>query len=477
MKNKIFVLSIIIIVSIALAGCSQLGPDVGEGEHEELKDLEAVNGEMLMATFENGDTVEISNFDPKPLPLGEKTRVSFIHDGGTYKEEVEYTITLEGDINQSTMKIANTKSQTEDISKVVLFFPNNYKTTEVIDGKFSVEIDEEEPGGIAFLDDGDNYIGHLMLEDGLNSFPTKAISKDTGEIDLGEIDFDEEGVGTPTEDPFSDMDQTEKSMLAVSGSFFSAVVRSPEVVEKIVKKDQNISFELKYFPSSNEFKNKEAQLNTDNVIESHRIGIEFDPEISDYEELSLDYPGDGPKDVEPKIDDEEESPGEGVSYPGVGIKDGGRAAIEGPPVPSEGNYSVSNDASINFEFGIPDIQNEAEEHLVFPVPEVNVNEKGIIERISWKYETKNGDEINNPENVIEDVNIQINAKSKDNDDLKGDYDWASQGAPRIYNSDQLDEGQTSHKISEEEIYWEDIGNIDMAYDDIYNIHYVVDFQR
>lgn len=481
LKKSLLLVGVFLLMA-GLVGCSQTGSNGGStSEDLVLKNLQAVSGTELEATFSNGETKSITNFNPKPLEVGEETEVSFNYEGTSYSKEINYEITINGSLSDTSQKImaaSDTSEFTvEDIAKVVLFFGEEYKTADVENGKFNITIDEKSPGGIAFVDSDNNYIGYLSLPDGLDSIPTQAISDETGEIDLGEISFTEDGIGEPSEDPFAEMDDTEKSSLAVAGSFMSAALRSPEIIEKMVNGQREISFGLKYFPFANEFnENRKGVLSDTNLIAAHRLEVEYEPGLSDYNNLTLTYPKsdkftDGNS---VPVDLNSETAAEGVQFPGVGVEK--KAAEVGPPIPPSGEYNVSG-SGLDFNFILPDIQDEAKNNLVFPVPKVSVSSEGIIQEISLEYKTSTGETIIEPENILEYVDIQINAISDENEDLEGDYTFTEHSKTRIYNSGSLNPGETSHKIEGETIYWEDIGNIDIAYDDIYKIHYVISYNR
>lgn len=476
--KKVLVLLISISLIFLLTGCGQNGNDLNlDGDGESLVSLEATSGEEIKATFDDGETITTSNFDPKPLSLGEETAINFQHEGKDYSDTVTYTINISGNLNsqvsqQNTVRAANVG----ETDKVVLFFGRDYKISKIENGSFNIELDREEPGGIAFLDSNNQYIGYLSLPDGLDSFPTQAISSDTGEINLGEVNFDENGVGTIDKDPFASLDPVEKSALAVSGSFFSAALRSPEVIEKLVNDNERIGFGLNYFPTVNFFdENNNGYLSSDNMIKTHRLILGFEPGLKLFKDVNITYPDKNSTQVDvPNDIPESEANERYIIFPGVGLQD--RATEVGPPIPPAGDYKVSG-GGLDFTFNLPDIQNDAEKNLVFPVPNVEVNEDGIIEEINWTYKNRAGKMVSNPENIISNIEIQINAKSEDLDTLKGDYESKPQGPARIYNSGQLAGKEVSHGLSTEEIYWEDVDNIDLAYNDIYRIHYVVGFSK
>ncbi len=449
---------------LVLVGCSQLGSDGGSSSGGlALENLQAISGTELEATFSNGETKTITEFRPKPLEVGKETEVSFTYEQTQFDPKINYVITIKGLINDNSQKIMSTTDTdsftADDIAKVVLFYGEDYKMADVENGSFSITIDQNQPGGIAFLSKNDNenykYIGYLSLSNGLDSIPTQAISDETGEIDLGELTFDENGVAKPTDDPFTDMDDTEKNALAVAGSFMSATLRSPEIIENIVNGDRELKFGLMYFPTGHPLdEDKKGSLSDNNTIESHKISMGFDPGVESYEDIILSYPDN----LEVSVDKEEDITQNNIIFPAVGPEAGSNDGIDGPAVPPKGDYEVKNIDGESFKFTLPDIQEEAEDNLVYPVPTVNVDEDGIIQKVEWIYKNKvTNKTLENPQHIINEIEVQIDSDSE-----------------RLYDSGNLNGETLSHQLNEE-IKWSNVDSISLAYNDIYNIHYVIGY--
>lgn len=464
-KKKLIIMAVLFVI-MGLVGCSQMGSD-GETPTGDivLKNLKAVSGTELEATFSNGETKKVTNFTPKPLEVGKDNTVIFEYEGARFTKTINYVITIRGSFNDVSQKIIGTVKASsftiDDISKVVLFFGDDYKTAEVVNGTFSIEIDQQSPGGIAFLSENNtgefSYIGYLSLPDGLDSIPTQAISDETGEIDLGEISFDEDGVGTPSEDPFSNMDDTEKNALAVAGSFMSAALRSPEIIESMVNGDRELKFGLMYFPTGNPFdEDKKGSLSDENTIKTHKIGMGFNPGVDSYEDITLSYP-DG---LTVKADTKEDITKNNIVFPAVGPNADLHDGVKGLAVPPSGEYIVKNINGNSFTFTLPDIQEQAEDNLIYPVPTVDVDENGIIQKVEWIYKNKTTNEtLDNPKHIVNEIEVQIGSETD-----------------RLYNSGNLPGETISHWLNEE-IKWSNVNSICLAYNDIYNIHYVIGYNK
>ena len=462
----------VFLVIIGITGC---GSNKSKDGNIVLKDLKAVSGTELEAEFENEGTVSITDFSHKPLELGKPTEVSFKYEDEYYSGKVEYKVNLTGSFEETQTQTLS--RSTSDISKLLMLYKNDYRILESENNTFDVELSREEPTGIAFIDKNNNFVGYLSLGDGLASLPAQAISNDTGEIDLGAISFSN-NKGVPEKNPVGkevNITKKEKMTLAAANSFFAAVVSSPDVIENFILEGKKIKFGLRYFPAHNYFETGEDQalLKKENLeIMTHRLGIAYSEDFGGWEigdTVTIDYPDDSTTvDVEVKEED-------GVGFPGVGLKE--RATIEGPPIPPAGKYNISG-GDLQFAINIPSIEQEAKSNLVFPVPKVNLDSENRITDISWEYKTGDKTSLENPEKILNSIDIQINAVSTDNSELVGDYEFTQHSETRIYNSGNLEiEKDNSLTLENEEIYWQDVKNINMAYDDVYGIHYVVPFSR
>ena len=87
---------------------------------------------------------------------------------------------------------------------------------------------------------------------------------------------------------------------------------------------------------------------------------------------------------------------------------------------------------------------------------------------SWSYYTASVDSITQPQKVVTGIEIQISTHAGS---LDGAYDNGRIFEHKIHNIEH------SHELdlSGENIYWNDIHVIDMAYDDKYELHYVIPF--
>lgn len=493
-KRSYIFLCIVIVLAVILSGCSKNDIGTDTGEDLVLKDLEVLSETELQATFDSDKTVKITQFSPKPLPLGEKTEVTFNYEGITYSKEITYVITISGKISsQQANTISASTFNKENIAKVILFFGSEYKISQVENGTFHVTIDREQPGGIVFLDSINNYMGYLSLTEGLDTFPTQAISEETGEINLGEIQFTEEGMGIPSNDPFANfINSEEKSMMVTAQSFFGAVIRSPELIEVLVEKeDLNFNISLAYNIDNIPVYEKQNNIITYNncfgkahpdypdenypLIGGHRLGMTINLGVLP-ENVSIDYP-DIIEDVTPRLNYSSKND---YSFIGVGREgEMDENSPVGSPIPKAGNYFF-NIGTKEFTLMIPELAEPTEENLVFVTPTFhlieNENNIKIIEKITWTYRTKAGNEVENPEKIIgkikDNANIHIGLQidDKNGDPIAGYVEEAFLGlSKREY-------------ILEKEIAWDnpdgkEFRNVNMSYEDIYGIEYTVPFSK
>lgn len=384
--------------------------------------------------------------------------------------------------SSSNVKAANNT----EVGSVVLIDKSGYEVINIENNEFALEMDRESPSAIAFVDKNENYLGYLTLAEGMGSFPTQAVDEETNTIDLGEIDFTgDEAI--PEYNPMGseiEISKSDLNTLTVSDSFFSAVATSPDLIDLLIKEDQRVGVGVSYFGSHNNFdENGETYLNeTDLNLKTHRIAVHFSNPLTDtFQDLSLTYPDSTNVGVNNKLVEDKEATADWVNFPGVGDKDRvneEKGGAVGTAVPEAGEYIVDNNADLRFSFYIPELQAAAEEHLIVPLPKIELyeNEEGkkMIDSISWEYYTNSGEHIDNPEYILNYIGVQLSADPEKLDQLIGDYSLTD-GDTRIFDKYNRDVTNQSVDLREQEIYWEDLSVVDMAYNDLYGIHYLVPF--
>jgi hypothetical protein len=135
--------------------------------------------------------------------------------------------------------------------------------------------------------------------------------------------------------------------------------------------------------------------------------------------------------------------------------------VSTPVVPPPGLWTVRYQAT-NLTFHLPDA--EVNTHLMIPVPTVVVA-GGVLQRVTWTYRNPvTGSPL--PDVPPHALNIQVQL-----DGNTGPGVWA-----RLYNSDELTIGTTSHTLATP-LNWIEVTTLHLAYDDDLGNHYVVSYQR
>jgi len=509
-KTAVFIFIALLVV--ILTGCEGL-EGIGEivdrqfdvtvqvvNEHDEpLEDVDViVDGDNIYLTDDNGKVelkdlegevlIEIDGNNYKP-----KT-VTYDNDGEVIVFSPEETISdgliISGYFDNDAE--AQEVSSMEDslvVDQIVLIYRHYYEIIDIENASFEVDF-EREPGAMVFIDQNGEFAGYLALDEGFNSIPGDLIDEDTNQIDLGNIEI-EDGVAYPEDGEVisSNVNIANEDLktAAVAGSFFSAVGMSPDLVEALIDEDlPEIRISNAYYPSKIEFLDPENNLvkpedDLEMEIDVHRLGISFVPGIFTDDEITR-FNEDG-ESLGISLNNNDHSKGDSDQAENYYHEYDDFATTnidflrEG--IPEAGKYDVSVEDKIDdFSFELPKILGQAKENLIVPKAEVELYENNegylLIDSISWNYFTTGGNKIENPENILYGIEVQISSYS---DGLIGDYEGSEHHGPeRIFDSGKLtDINKTVIDLRDEEIYWQDVSAVSMAYDDLFDIHYVVTF--
>ena len=273
---------------------------------------------------------------------------------------------------------------------------------------------------------------------------------------------------------------------AVAGSFFSAAAISPELVEMMATESQEIRLHVNYGVKPAILEDPDENLivesgSTDNLgIEDHELEIAFTPQIISDNNIDDQTPTiDFDFNLSHNVGKEEYFRDEQV----INNDDTTNIYFLRDGLPGAGEYQITNnvDDLDDFTFYLPDVIDQAEKHLILPVITVELyeddNDKLIIDRISWAYKNLDGEELSNPEKIVTGQEVQISSYTDNKDELLGDYtESGEENSDRIYGSGPIpDVSNTALDLNHENIYWDDVENITIAYDDLYNIHFLTGY--
>ena len=403
-------------------------------------------------------------------------------------------VLLRGNFNNEKSYLQATNTEQKDVAKVLLIYKTGYEIQKVKDGEFAIDMEKDEPAGMAFLDKNDRYLGFLTLGDGLDSIPPEFIDEETEIIDFGNITFDGDKA-IPENDPVGeeiDITDSEKNLLAASSSLFSASLRSPDVVEFLMK--ENITwFELILYYDYAKFDKWEWEDSKTITFESiyndiedskynitypffqaHNFGIRIKDVINSEDNMNLSYPGEWPNVDEVSVDfDDSYNFFEEIKVENIKTETG--TAMASYPPAGEYTLDLGTDNYQNINFEIPGNLNEISlknAFLVIPSLHLKVNPDGIeiVDKISWKYMTYEEQEIDSDvaSQILMDEGFNLNVKLEDK---KGN----------IINEDiYVGVDDKSYKF-EENIVWDSSSEnkkfkgIGINFENLYGIYYSASF--
>jgi hypothetical protein len=96
--SKVFALSIILVLTFFLFGCSSSNQSTQNSTI--ISNIKAIDANTLEIIFSNGSSTKITDFTPKPLEEGKETEVTFNYNGNVYEEKVIYSDTFTGSIRK-----------------------------------------------------------------------------------------------------------------------------------------------------------------------------------------------------------------------------------------------------------------------------------------------------------------------------------------------------------------------------------------
>jgi len=348
-------------------------------------------------------------------------------------------------------------------TKVAAFYPDgHYNLIQFSGGEFSIDVEKGAPLVLIFLSDNNDYLGYVTLENGIDTFPMTRVAEGVATIDLGNISLSGTTF-TPDHNPIADneiqLTPEEQAVVAQIDDFFASLAKNPDTdsngkVDFLEHKFFHIG--ILYFINGGSFgSNLTPDVSTQARIEGYRLM--FGAQDTDRPDTVV---FNGPE-------------GSGLSNATseqrnvyTGMTDYFSPYVDNPQLPPGGRYTVAYKTT-DLSFDIPD-QSSASSRIVLAVPTVTLNDDGTINKISWRYISGDGGEVD-PKGITTEFQIQI-------DGTGTPYQNYPQPG-RMYNSEWLPSEITEHVLPTQNIKWADVTCIYMAYNDIYGNHYVVTFFR
>jgi hypothetical protein len=370
------------------------------------------------------------------------------------------TITIQGTFAGGT-QAALTADQ---VSKALFFSTDgSYVSADVTGETFSMDLDKGTPGGLIFVGSDNQFLGYLTLGNGIDSLPLNLVGDDVTSIDLGILSSASDVVEPAhnplgSEFPLSDADQ---EAIAQANGFFASLVKNPDLDRDGLPDFLGGKFYrmmVLYFINAGSFgAAMTPTISSSDSINSYKLAL--DATDSDRPD-TVSFTGPNGSGLAGSVSDQQNVYSGRTTY--------FSPLVESPDVPLAGPYTVAYKTT-SFDFEVPD-QSSAPTRVILPVPTVTLNGDGTINKVDWVYRIASAsDQTLNPLAVVSGIEVQVDGA----------------GAPcanypqsgRIYNSGSIAPSTTQHLLTCQNLLWDDVSSIYMAYDDVYGNHNVVTWRN
>lgn len=332
----------------------------------------------------------------------------------------------------------------------------------ITDNRFTVKIDDAQPWVLIFLNSSDQKVGYLSLGEGIETLPMYYASAGTKSLDLGNLTkngqfFLPELNPLQGDIPFSG---AERSAVGLSDDWFSASAITLDADENGTPdftEGKRYQMSVLYFISGGEFvQGLSPVLDSSGFVNGFKLFVfikEDDPPQSVY------VTGPEGSGLQNAHTTERYDYGDYVHFFSPMVQS---------QFPPGGVYTVSY-GSKNLKFSIPD-QSYILNNIVIPWPTVGLNADGTINNVSWQMKLPYGSNVViNPASLISSIQLQI--------DGIGSGCQSNLQPFRLYNSPNLSPETTVHTLECQNIPWNAVQQIYVAYEDQFGQNYVVFFKR
>jgi hypothetical protein len=374
-------------------------------------------------------------------------------------------LTLSGTLpsTSTTTALAGLRPQAVNAStvKTVLLFGTDGSawTSAVSNGAFSVSVDSGSPLGMVFAGSSSQFLGYLSLGSGINSLPLTILASGVSSIDLGTLSASGE-ILTPANNPLTGgelpLTTAEQTAFAQCNGMFAGVVQNPDVDGNgVIDLLENTFYHswVAYWVTGGAFNGAlTPTLSASVAIKCFNITLTAEG-TADTTATVSGPSGSGISGQACTVSVDTANSQTGYSI----YSDLGSSTTA---VPVSGSYVFTTGLGKTLTITVPD-QSAASSHIVIAVPTVTLTGSNTIASVSWTYQTVSGDAITTPAALISSFDLEID-----------------QGGSRVYNAYNLAPSVTSHTIaSGTTIPWDSTVRIYMAYNDVFQNHYVVPFNN
>ena len=364
------------------------------------------------------------------------------------------------------------------VSKVLAFFGDGrYAISDVAEeGSFSIDVAKGSPIGLIFVGDNDNYLGYLTLGNDVDSLPLHYDEEDIATIDLQTLSSSSSSDNVVysradvLEKKFQ-ISQEEQKTLGYADNLFAAIVKNPDVdgngtIDFLENKFFRL-YIMYYFYGGDFEGNLTPTVNqpSSEIWNGYKFGLRAGADWPETVYFS------GPEGS--GYNQEESTPPEVYENHTFYYSEYSEN-LNAPDYPPLGEYVIKytlESGPGTLTFHVPD-QSEASENLVLPIPTVELNDNGSINKVSWIYQAAKEDAFEvKPRLLIDNIELQISGT--------GDQCEVSDrhGSDRMYNSGNLSADTQEHTLECQYLLWDTVTNITLAYDDVYGSHNVVTWEH
>ena len=389
--------------------------------------------------------------------------------GDGEEDIVGIPVMITGEVNSSS---------TQAVKVLALSSTDRYKTADITNNRFTIELDNGKPWGIIFLNSGNQPLGLLSLGNGIETLPLPFVALGTDTINLQTITRNG-NIFTPGYNPIgAEIVMTSEQQTATAGmdDYLAALLKNPDVNgngQIDLLEGKFFKLEVIYFIKPGNFQGTDLTPTYDpyNLIEGYRLFLtvkdnNFPPHVT--------FTGPAGSPLNNTQSEEGEKFGETRLYSTQYLYN---IIDTSSYIPVAGVYTITY-AGTTLTFNLPD-QEYVKNNVVYPWPTLTLNGDGTMNKIDWTYQMPAGASGADLNALLRTMQIQIEGtgnKCSSSNNL----------SDRVYDSPWLVPGTTSHTLSCQNIDWgtgtpypgwKHIDRIMMTYEDHYDASYVVMYER
>jgi len=351
-----------------------------------------------------------------------------------------------------------------DVAQIIGFeVGGGWFVAPVVHGEFDVEVTPGEPVGVIFAGSAGEFLGYLSLPNGLDSLPLTDVDAGLDEINLGVLSS-HDGIVTPSIDPTTGQLQLtaeERTILGSADDAFSTIVHNPDangngVIDVLENEFWRIG--LLIWVSGGSFQGGLTSTPSGAPIPAgwrmmfSAEGLPL-PAVATFTGPPVSTLNTTPSEFRQTF-------GDSALY--------STPFIQTPTLPPGGSYDITLSPNM-LTFDLAD-QSTAAASLLLPVPTVDVDGSGFVNRISWTY-AQGGNSNVSPKAVIGgQVRVQLVGT--------GPTCGPVSGPGFIYDSGPLPADAVEHVLScPGTILWSNVTRVFIAYQDVYQNNVVVAHEK